>query len=187
MTIVEVGQEIIHLLNPQNDDDISPTVVICWDESHSLINPVPNKLWTIFSELQRALRTIKELSFISVFLSTVGKFHHFSPSPEYDPSARLMHSQLKMLPPITEVCFDQFAKKVDCKEKWELKKVASTHHMAHLGRALWVSCYYNLHDTSLLHTSQVSHAIRQWGRQYQGVDCPLCSRQITVSAHREHT
>ena len=67
-----------------------PHVVLCWDESHSLIEPVPNEAWTIFSELQHALRTIRELSIISVFLSMAGKFHSFSPSPESDPSMHLM-------------------------------------------------------------------------------------------------
>ena len=96
-------------------------------------------MWTVFSVLRRALRTIRDVPFISIFLSTAGKSDCFSPSPlaEYDTSARLMHRTLLMLPPITEVDFDQFAEKVDCtKEKWTLARIASTHQMVHLGRAL---------------------------------------------------
>jgi len=90
-----------------------------------------------FSALRRALRTIKDLSFISVFLSTTGKFHYFSPSAEYDSSMRVMSRNLRMLPPITEVGFDLFAEKVDCiNEKWPLQRIASTYQIVHLGRAL---------------------------------------------------
>ena len=130
-----VAKAIIQVLDPQNDPS-GPHVVLCWDESHSLVEPVQDAKWTRFSELRRALRTIREVSFISIFLSTAGKFHYFSPSPEYDMSARLMHEEFRMLPPITEVSFDQFAEKVDFVEKWPLARIASTHQIAHLGRAL---------------------------------------------------
>ena len=147
LTIAQIAERIITLLDPRDcceSPDVSPHdhtaptesrphVVICWDESHSLIDPVAGEAWTIFSELRRALRTIKESSIISVFLSTAGKFHSFSPSPEYDPSMRLMTRKLKMLPPITEVSFDLFAEKVDCiKEEWTLQRIASTHQIVHL-------------------------------------------------------
>lgn len=134
-TIAEVAEDIIKLLDPERCLR-GPHVVICWDESHDLVEPVLNMRWTRFSELQRALRTIKDLSFISVFLSTNGKFHHFSPSPEYDPSMRVMSGEYRMLPPITEVSFDQFAEVDWVKEKWSLQRVASTYQIVHLGRAL---------------------------------------------------
>lgn len=149
LTIAQVAQQIITLLDPQecckspstsphtHSSDISPHVVICWDESHSLLESLPEETWTRFFELQRALRTINDLSFISVFLSTTGKFHYFSPSPEYEQSMRLMTQKLHLLPPITEVGFDLFAEKVDCvNEEWPLQRVASTYQIVHLGRAL---------------------------------------------------
>ena len=148
-TIPQVAEHIISLLNPQSESSNAsphqreathvspPHVVLCWDESHSLIEPVPNEAWTIFSELRRALRTIRELSIISVFLSTAGKFHSFSPSPESDPSMRLMTRKLTMLPPITEVSSNLFAEKVDCiKEDWTLERIAPMHQIVHLRRAL---------------------------------------------------
>jgi hypothetical protein len=134
-TIGGVAEAIIEVLDPEKIFP-GPHVVLCWDESHSLVEPVLNARWTRFSQLRRALRTILHVSFISIFLSTAGKFHYFSPSPECDPSARLMHEELRMLPPITEVSFDQFAEKVDFVEEWPLARIASTHHIAHLGRAL---------------------------------------------------
>ena len=136
ITAEKVAENIVKLLDPLNAFP-RPHVIICWDESHSLVEPVPNTRWTIFSQLCRALRAILRCSFISIFLSTTGKFHYFSPSPQYDPSARLMYEELRMLPPITEVGFDQFAQKVDYnREQWSIQRIASTHQIAHYGRAL---------------------------------------------------
>ncbi|KAI0290147.1 hypothetical protein BC826DRAFT_1028338, partial [Russula brevipes] len=144
LTIKQIAREIILLLNPERKSSDSPQVVISWDESHSLLEPVGQAKWTIFSELRRALRMIKEEPIISVFLSTGGKFHESSPAAEYDPSFRLLHGGFESLPPITEVGFDQFAEKVDCtKEAWTLARIASTHQMAHLGRALFPTRFDN--------------------------------------------
>ena len=125
-----MAQEIIHLLDPAGIS--SPFVVICWEESHSLVEPVSNYQWTLFSELQYALRTIREVPFISVFVSTAPKFHLNHPT-----ILESANCQFKMFPPITEFGFDQFAENVDCiKEEWSLARIASTHQMVHLGRAL---------------------------------------------------
>jgi len=136
LTIKDIANEIVKLLDPDNKHD-GPHVVICWDESQSLTEYPVGERWSIYSELRRALRAILDTSFISIFLSTAGKFHNFSPSPEYEPSARLMTHVLEMPPPITMVGFDEFAEKVDfIKQTWSIDRIASTHHMVHLGRAL---------------------------------------------------
>jgi hypothetical protein len=102
-SIEEVARGIIYLLNPHRLYNASPHVVICWDGSNSLIDPYAP--WTTFSELQHALRTIKWLPFISIFLSTRGMYQHYSPTPKYHTSSRLMYGTHDILPPITEVCF----------------------------------------------------------------------------------
>jgi hypothetical protein len=136
LTTKDIADEIVKLLDPENKHD-KPHVVICWDESHSLTEYPTGVRWSIYSELRRALRVILDSSFISIFLSTAGKFHNFSPSPEYEPSARLMNHVPEMLPPITMVGFDEFAERVDfIKQTWSLCHIASTHHIVHLGRAL---------------------------------------------------
>ena len=139
MNVVEVAARIIELLDPGRKKNPSPHVVICWDESHCLVErrPGANQQWNTFSELRRALRTLRDSSFISIFLSTAGKFHDFSPSRTNEASERLQRDEFKMLPPITEVNFDLFAEKVDCiGEEWSLARIASTHQIVHLGRAL---------------------------------------------------
>ena len=138
MSVIEVAAQIIKLLDPgDKPKHPSPHVVICWDESHCLVDPVANRPWNTFSELRCALRTLRDSSFISIFLSMVGKFHDFSPNCANEMSERLQRDEFEMLPPITEVAFDLFADKVDCiNEEWSLARIASTHQMVHLGRAL---------------------------------------------------
>ncbi|KAK2467680.1 hypothetical protein APHAL10511_000274 [Amanita phalloides] len=144
LTIKDVADGIVKLLDPNRKHD-GPHVVICWDDSHRLTQCAEGQRWSICSELRRTLRTIIDLSFISVFLSTAGKFYNFSPSFEYEPSARVM--TLGMLPPITTVGFDQFAEKVDfIKYEWSLSRIASTHHIVHLGRALFPTRFDNGDD-----------------------------------------
>jgi hypothetical protein len=135
LTIEGVAKAIVKVLDPKNLFP-APHVVLCWDESHCLVEPVRNAKWSRFSQLCRALRTLLGVSFVSVFVSTAGKFHYFSPSPAFDKSSRLQHGTHRMPPPITEVGFDQFAEKVDAVQEWSLDRLASTHHIAHLGRAL---------------------------------------------------
>ena len=111
-------------------------MVLCWDESHCLVEPVRGAKWSRFSQLRRVLRTLLNVSFVSIFLSTAGKFHYFSPSPATEMSTRLQHGAYRLPPPITEVGFDQFAEKVEAVQEWSLERLASTHYIAHLGRAL---------------------------------------------------
>ncbi|KAK2459288.1 hypothetical protein APHAL10511_008709 [Amanita phalloides] len=149
LTIEDVADEIVKLLDPEGKHD-GPHVVICWDESHSLTQCAEGQRWSIYSELLRALHTIIESSFISIFLSTAGNFYNFFPRPrlEYEPSARVMAHPLEMLPPITTVGFDQFSEKVDfIEDEWSLSRIASTHHMVHLGRALFPTRFDNGDET----------------------------------------
>ena len=146
LTIKEVADKIVRLVDPKwgpakRNSQGGPHVIICWDESHGLTECPEDQEWSVYSELRRALRAILESSILSIFLSTAGKFHKFSPTPEAEPSARAFKRGFSMLPPITAVGFDQFAEKVDSlKQEWSLQRIASTHYMAHLGRAL---CAYD--------------------------------------------
>ena len=99
-----VVKAIVRVLDPENRFH-PPHMVLCWDESARCGLDSLNSV---------ALCALLPVSFISIFLSTAGNFHQFSPNPEHDPSDCLMRGELTMLPPITKVGFDQFAEKVDC-------------------------------------------------------------------------
>lgn len=70
------------------------------------------------------------------FLATGGKFHQFSPDYTFDASNRVQRRVLDLLPPVTEIGFDEFAPRVVADGSWTLDHLASTHHLAHLGRSL---------------------------------------------------
>ena len=111
-------------------------MVICWDESRLLTDDIVNgESWTRFSELRRSLRKIRKLAIFSV-LSTAGNFHFFSRNVRLEPSNRISTLDLEMFSPITEVGFDEFAIEVNPTSGFLLAEVASTYHMAHLGRYL---------------------------------------------------
>jgi hypothetical protein len=131
--IEETAKELISILDPNSK---SLQVVICWDESHSLTDQVQDASWTRFSELRRSLRKIREQPIFSLFLSTAGKFHLFSPDVHLESSYRIANFSLQLFSPITEVGFDEFAIKVNSTSGLSLAEVASTNHMAHFGRSL---------------------------------------------------
>lgn len=130
------AEEIENILNPGGGLE-GLLLVILWDEAHSLTDEINNESWTRFSELRRSLRKIRSQPFFSVFLSTAGKFHLFLPDTQFEASRRISTRTLQLFSPITEVGFDQFAIKVKSTGQLStLREVASTNHMAHLGRSL---------------------------------------------------
>jgi len=136
--MVAAATEVVKILDPHKKCLDEPLVIICWDESHSLTDQIYGKSWTRFSELRQGLRKIRDLPIFSVFLSTAGKFHFFSPDIQFESSNRITSHALHRFSPITEVGFDEFAAKVSPNGESLLTQVSSTDHMAHLGRALWV-------------------------------------------------
>ncbi|KAF8917645.1 hypothetical protein CPB85DRAFT_1285026 [Mucidula mucida] len=108
--------------------DLAPTILLCFDESHDLIGP------------PACIACGKEVPMWAIFLSTAGKFHLFAPDRPMDPSERINTDELKTYDPITETGFDEFAERVvSGGPQSTLSSIASTHHMAHLGRALFAA------------------------------------------------
>ncbi|KAJ6558418.1 hypothetical protein DFH09DRAFT_529768 [Mycena vulgaris] len=134
-------QELIRFLDSNGDlrAQQKPLVVLCFDEAHTLTQNIQGQEWTWFTELRRILRQIKDEPIFSLFLSTSGKFHLFSPPPEVDSSNRIRHLDFYLFDPITEIGFDQYAEKLP--QQISLHEVASTHQMALLGRMLFASRY----------------------------------------------
>ncbi|KAF8907965.1 hypothetical protein CPB84DRAFT_1768288 [Gymnopilus junonius] len=136
-----IAQEIVDVLDPTRCCRTEPLMVICWDDANFLNDQIPNVPWTLFSGLRRALRTIRDFPFFSIFVTTAYNLEFVPPPPAYGPSSRISFLVLDPYAPITEVGFDEFASKVDSKGSWTLAQVASTYHMAHLGRPLFATRY----------------------------------------------
>ncbi|KAA1476427.1 hypothetical protein DENSPDRAFT_510988 [Dentipellis sp. KUC8613] len=133
--LVKAGEDLQNFLNPITDIRVGPLLVLCFDDSSALLNERTGLPRTCFSELRDALSSLAHIPFFSVFLSAGGNFHHLTPHWQaYLP-------QLNSFAPITETGFDEFANRVPNDGTWPLRRLASTHHIAHLGRAVFPTYY----------------------------------------------
>jgi hypothetical protein len=107
---------LIAQLDPNDQWDSAPAIIIAFDEAHVLTkmqsgpeSALTNVPWSIFYELRRTLRYINTFPCFSLFLSTNGKMNQFTPTPEKDSSGRVRTGELTLLPPFCELDFDQLA------------------------------------------------------------------------------
>ena len=110
-----------------------PPIILSFDEVHELTQQQPGG-WSIYSEIHRILRHLKDYHVFVLFISTAGKFHPFTPNTVPD-SSRILKTPLRTLPPITELSFDELALPVQ-EDKTRLEDVTTDSFMAHLGRPL---------------------------------------------------
>lgn len=111
-------------------------VILAFDESHILTDTPKDTVWTLFSELRRTLRGVIDFPIFSLFLSTAGRFHLFSPEIRSDPSNRIPNFD-DPLHPISEISFDDLA--FPGKEDTvTLDRVVQLDWISHLGRPLHV-------------------------------------------------
>jgi hypothetical protein len=117
-----------------------PLLVLAFDEAHMLTErkTVETRHWSNFNELRHALRALHRFSCFTLFMSTTGKISQFTSAPEEDDSLRLFIRQLILIQPFTDVGFDTLAQKVSLAGDWDLDRVTTNSHMAHLGRPLCV-------------------------------------------------
>jgi hypothetical protein len=114
-----------------------PLVILAFDEADTLTdNPPTKKNWNLFSELCRVLRQINHLQIFSLFLSTAGRFHKFSPDIIHHARAKYCH-----LDPILEISFDDIANPAS-KDTLTIERVVKIDWISHLGRPLYVHPSY---------------------------------------------
>ena len=113
-------------------------VTLAFDECHHLASPQAGRSWSALSELRHALRLIILYPVFTIFLSTSGKLRFLSLDLSMDPSSRFYHQKLSLHPPLFQCPFDLVpeAHKFSTEPIWNLARVASTEHMAYLGRPL---------------------------------------------------
>ena len=119
-------------------------VILCFDEAQLLTtrdDSGPLDRLTLFAQVRRALHIIRTLPVFALFLSTECKLEEFSTSPQMDSSARIVHDNLTPFAPIVWTPLDVLAQRITKDKVWTLREVASTYHMAHLGRPLSVCSF----------------------------------------------
>lgn len=139
-SVKDSGTDLCRFIDPYDVLDSSgprrPLLIFSFDESHILTDTPKDAGWTLFVELRRTLRELVDLPIFSLFLSTVGRFHLFSPEIRSDPSTRVAKADLVPLNPITEVSFDDLA--FPAKEDTvTLGRVVQVDWISHLGRPLY--------------------------------------------------
>jgi hypothetical protein len=148
--VEEAGERLCRFIDPDSLLDSSegsrrPLVILSFDESHILTDIPKCSGWTLFSELRRILREIIDHPIFSLFLSTAGRFHLFSPEIRSDHSNRITNHKLTPLHPISEICFDDIA--YPAKEYTvSLDRVVTTDWISHLGRPLYVHFTYSFQE-----------------------------------------
>jgi len=122
-----------------NISKLPPMVIIAFDEAHVLTDTKHNPLdgtWSKFSELRRGIRVLNPYPFFSLFLSTTGKIQDFTPPPHKDGSKRLERRALVLLPPFTELGFDQMVQSRISDGSATIDEVSTVEYMAMFGRPL---------------------------------------------------
>ncbi|TFK53306.1 hypothetical protein OE88DRAFT_1733256 [Heliocybe sulcata] len=121
-----------------------PLAVFSFDESHTFTTTQCHELtqreWSVFSEIRRALHSVKNHPVFALFSSTRGKFQDFSPEPSLDRSSRVVMQPYSVLPAITEIVFDELAQPAGA-GSFTLEHVSGDEFMCHLGRPLFGSRY----------------------------------------------
>jgi hypothetical protein len=137
------------VLNPR-DGSRRPLVILSFDESHILTDIPKRSSWTLFSELRRVLREIIDHPIFSLFLSTAGRFHLFSPEIRSDHSNRITNHEETPPHLISEISFDDIA--YPAKESTvSLDRVVKTDWISHLGRPLYVHFTYSFQEQLTYH------------------------------------
>jgi hypothetical protein len=153
--VTEAGEELCRFIDSNRvldsrDGSRRPLVLLSFDESHILTDTPKYSSWTVFSELRRVLQEIVDHPIFSLFLSTAGSFHQFSPEIRSDPSGRITNHKLTPLHPISEICFDEIARPVK-ENAVTLDQVVTTDWICHLGRPLYVHFTYSFHEQLTYH------------------------------------
>ncbi|KAM6501264.1 hypothetical protein JOM56_004278 [Amanita muscaria] len=149
LDIRRTALDLLKCLNPELEaahiKTLPPLVVLAFDEAHVLSvekHQFDTGSFSKFSERRRALRALKYLPIFSVFLCTSGKTQHITLRAEFDASGRVQKSNLVLLPPFTELGFDQMVGQIS-DGALTIETVSSIKFMVRFGRPLFGSRYFN--------------------------------------------
>ena len=140
--VKEAGESLCQFIDPSGwlksiEGPQRPLLIVSFDESHILTDDLQDTGWTLFFVLRRVCRELVGCPIFFVFLSTLGRFNHFSPQRHADPSTRIARSDLFPLHPITEISFDDLALRA-IENTVPLRRVVEMDWMCRLGRLLYV-------------------------------------------------
>ena len=145
------GTDFVRWLTGLTDEatykNLPPVLILAFDEAHQLtkVQGSANNPWSRFNQLRRNIRKLDHLPIFSLFISTVSEISDITPSPQQDLSMRIGNGALTLLPPFTELGFDQLLKKSPIKENTvTIEDAATVRFMCQFGRPLFVIPFCSL-------------------------------------------
>jgi hypothetical protein len=122
------------VLGSQDKDQGGPLLILALDEANALVNMESKKArWSHFNESRHILWALQPQSCFALFMSTTGQISQFVCAREEDSSLRILSGDLTQIPPFTNLSLDMLAQKVSLNCGWDLERVTTHAHMAHLG------------------------------------------------------
>ncbi|KAG6825553.1 hypothetical protein H0H92_003306 [Tricholoma furcatifolium] len=120
-----------------------PTVFLAFDECHTLMELRMSKddqdeYHSMYEVLRNLLSDI-EGELFTFFLSTTGKASQLTPPRHYDPSSRVSKQGLILIPPFTDLGFDQLMKDSKLSRASKIENVSTLEFMAKFGRPMFGS------------------------------------------------
>ncbi|KAG6842777.1 hypothetical protein H0H87_010518, partial [Tephrocybe sp. NHM501043] len=139
-------------LQSSNDSKDVPTLFLSFDECHSLLEPLDNSRGTsLYVELRRVLADLKQSSVFAFFLSTTGRISEYTPSHAVDTNDRIMEGINTVIPPFSDLGFDQLMVSRKVTKRHTLNEVTNLAFMANYGRPMF--------GLRLQHTNDVGEVI----------------------------
>jgi hypothetical protein len=120
-------------------EDEYPLIILAFDEAQTLTNQdTRSDVWSILTQLLYVLRELHRFPLFSLFISMSGKIFQSSPfgNEVVLSSNRIMNIKLAPIQPFAAFGFDTLATKVSLDGSWDLERVTTDSHIAHLGRPL---------------------------------------------------
>ena len=149
LAIATAAADLIKLIDPHFSNsnppnaESCPRIILSFDESHVLAEKKYSEQ-PLFFYLRRTLRALQGYPIFSLFLSMMSKISNFAPAVINDPSNRIVDGTLDIIPPFTELGFDQLANRL-VENKYSIEDVSTLEFMARFGRPLYVPIFSARH------------------------------------------
>lgn len=114
-------------------------VILCFDDSAQLLISKTcghDSSTTLRHVVRQALATIGGLRIFTLFLSKMDQVEYFPLPPPMSNSTAVLSFSCSPFEAIVWTPLDVFARRITKDKAWTLSEVASTYHIAHLGRPL---------------------------------------------------
>ncbi|KAG6808840.1 hypothetical protein H0H92_002627 [Tricholoma furcatifolium] len=171
-----------------------PTVFLAFDECHTLMElrmsqDERDEYHSMYEVLRNLLSDI-EGDLFTFFLSTTGKASQLTPPRHYDPSSRVSKQGLILIPPFTDLGFDQLMTDSKLSRASEIEHVSTLEFMAKFGRPMFGSrlkATGNVEELVLFAASKLLGAGSENGVKTHSQRLACISRRLPIDFYSSFT